>query len=253
MRPTRWMSWTLLGLVVAVGCHARERPGARVQTKSQAARKGNGQVDKGGSQPEMVKTVMLADPEPPPILRDPPRRPETAKESSLAWEIDGFGQTQRDAEEEALVKARQELNNFLAEQEVPLEWRPSLNYVRQLKKGTFEMEPKNFEGMGELQHVKVRVEVNARDYEQMQSEDRRLRAEERMVVLLHWLAGLVVVQFAVWGYLRLEEATKGYYTTWLRIAALGFVGVVGASLLVLSYRSAGLSAILPQDTAVSAP
>jgi hypothetical protein len=34
------------------------------------------------------------------------------------------------------------------------------------------------------------------------------------------------------GYFRLEEATKGYYTAWLRLAAVGLVAAAVAGLLL---------------------
>jgi len=41
---------------------------------------------------------------------------------------------------------------------------------------------------------------------------------------------------AVAGYLRLEDATKGYYTRLLRLAAVAFVALVGAGLWMMARR-----------------
>ena len=55
-----------------------------------------------------------------------------------------------------------------------------------------------------------------------------------MILLGKFLAGFVAFLVAVAGYFRLEEATKGYYTTWLRVGVLGFIAVVGAGIWLIS-------------------
>jgi hypothetical protein len=71
-------------------------------------------------------------------------------------------------------------------------------------------------------------------YRQMYGHDRQVRSKERMSLLVRVLIGLVAALAALAGYMRLDEATKGYYTRWLRLAALGFVAVVGTGLWWLS-------------------
>jgi hypothetical protein len=64
--------------------------------------------------------------------------------------------------------------------------------------------------------------------------DRDHRVVQRQIYLGKILAGLVVFLTAVAGYFRLDEATKGYYSGWLRLAALGLVGIVGAGIWWIS-------------------
>ena len=53
-------------------------------------------------------------------------------------------------------------------------------------------------------------------------------------LMVRVLAALVALLAAVACYLRLEDATKGYYTTLLRLAAVGFVALVGAGIWLLT-------------------
>jgi hypothetical protein len=53
------------------------------------------------------------------------------------------------------------------------------------------------------------------------------------VLFARVLAGLVALLVVAGGYLRLEEATRGYYTTLLRAAAVAFLALVGAGLWLL--------------------
>jgi hypothetical protein len=44
----------------------------------------------------------------------------------------------------------------------------------------------------------------------------------------------VTICAAVAGYLRLDEATKGYYTNLLRLGSLAVIGTVGAGVWLLA-------------------
>ncbi len=64
--------------------------------------------------------------------------------------------------------------------------------------------------------------------------EREARMQERMLWVGRVLAGVVVLLVAVAGYFRLEEWTKGYYTTWLRLATVGFIGTCVVALLLFA-------------------
>ena len=85
-----------------------------------------------------------------------------------------------------------------------------------------------------MQGVRLQIGITARDWQLMFQEDRQMRSESRMLVLAKMLAGFVAFLGAVAGYLRLEEMTKGYYTAWLRLAAIGFVTAVGVGIWWIS-------------------
>jgi hypothetical protein len=57
---------------------------------------------------------------------------------------------------------------------------------------------------------------------------------DRQLLLARLLAAAVAVLLVITGYLRLEHATRGYYTTLLRLAAVGIVAVVSAGLWLLA-------------------
>jgi hypothetical protein len=63
--------------------------------------------------------------------------------------------------------------------------------------------------------------------------ERKEVSKERQTLLAKLLAGLLAGLVAVAGYLRLDEATKGYYTTWLRVASVALVATVGAGAWLL--------------------
>ena len=79
------------------------------------------------------------------------------------------------------------------------------------------------EGADELRHVTLEVEVNQQVIQKFQKEARHQRAGSRMLGLGKGLGMLLALLIGVGGYFRLEEATKGYYTTWLRLTTVSFI------------------------------
>jgi hypothetical protein len=152
----------------------------------------------------------------------------------LTWEIRGWGQSREDAELDALKKARTEILDYLREQGVVLEHGPTERDVRPLVKEWSEDESREVQGIGELRQAKLKVELTSKNLAEFVQQDRQVRSQQRMLWLGKILAVLVALLSAVAGYCRLEEATKGYYTAWLRVVALGFVTAVGAGLWLLS-------------------
>jgi hypothetical protein len=96
-------------------------------------------------------------------------------------------------------------------------------------------------GAGKMHRAAVRVEVGPsarsefeRQEQSYQAKQRHDRSAGRQGILARVLVGVIAVLVAVACYLRLEDATKGYYTTLLRLAAVAFVVVVGAGIWLLS-------------------
>jgi len=95
----------------------------------------------------------------------------------------------------------------------------------------------------ENRRVWIKVAINADNWKQIQKEIRQVEDQDRlqvmrsrMVFLVKFLAGLVALFGTICGYLRLDEWSKGYYTKWLRLAAVGCVGVVTVFLWMLVAR-----------------
>ncbi len=95
--------------------------------------------------------------------------------------------------------------------------------------------------IGRLRRVVLKVALSPRDLGDIQEkeqyfqvENRHTQAGLRQLMLAKFLAGLVAVLAAIGGYFRLEDATKGYYTAWLRLGAVSFVALIGASIWYFS-------------------
>jgi hypothetical protein len=162
----------------------------------------------------------------------PPRKPQ----SRFTLTVEGWGETEKDAEHDALKKAQNEIRAYLVEQNHPLQWRPSLEYIHDhLVKQSPPLPDKDFgEPVNTLHGICLRIEISPKDWQEMLRQDRLMRADARMMLLAKLLVGVVAFLGAVAGYLRLEEMTKGYYTAWLRLAAIGFVTAVAAGIWLIS-------------------
>jgi hypothetical protein len=184
-----------------------------------------------------------------------------------SWVVTGqWMTTDEEAVDDALNQARDKVQEYLRSQKPPMTFPLDPTYLRQnlwhdlkaddaafkalgwekiaslqVNGGKLaQTETKSFEGLGDMHRAAVLVEVNARtkaeferQEEQYQAKQRESRATHRQGVLARVLAGLVAVLAAVALYFRLEDATKGYYTTLLRVAAVTFIALIVAGLLVL--------------------
>ncbi len=197
---------------------------------------------------------------------------KVAPPAPKSWVVTGqWMTTDDDAVDDALSHARDKVQEFLRAQQPPLTfpldptflrqrlWRPlevdDAGFKALVAKGDgwqktegvtprggrlAQVETKAFEGLGEMHRAAVRVEVDPRvqgEFEQQeaqwQAKQRDTRAAGRQSVLVRVLAAVVAVLIAVALYFRLEDATKGYYTTLLRLAAMTVIALAVAGALVL--------------------
>jgi hypothetical protein len=155
----------------------------------------------------------------------------TGMEMNRSWTVEGWGNTYEDAWQRALENARMELLVEFAKRQQPLQWQPSLDFISKLVKDPERLHAEDFgEPLQRVEGVRLVIEVSPTNWQKILHKDREARSESRMLSLGRVLVGLVAALGAVAGYLRLEEMTKGYYTAWLRLAALGFVTAVGAGI-----------------------
>ena len=63
---------------------------------------------------------------------------------------------------------------------------------------------------------------------------RHAMVQQRQLWLGKMLLGVVVLLAAISGYIRLEDATKGFYTGLLRLGMVGVLCAVGAGLWLVS-------------------
>jgi hypothetical protein len=142
------------------------------------------------------------------------------------WRVTGYGKDRADAEADAWEKAQQQVADYLAGLNPPVEWRPSPEYVKELAKQPPEVEGPEERAVGKVYKVTLTVDVGSH-LQDILKHDRHHRMEVRQLLLAKVLGGLVVLLAVVALYFRLEEYTKGYYTTWLRLTALGLLAVTG--------------------------
>jgi hypothetical protein len=176
-------------------------------------------------------------------------------------EIEGKARaSEQEAIDSALQIACDEITAYLHEQKPAFVWKPDPNYVRErllddvpersnaagddwtrtdvnghnvlVKKNKFEP------GLAEFYYqVRLRVIVNSQQLAHMRDLDQPVRESLQRESVKHrqfWLGklllGVVALLTAVTGYIRLEDATKGYYTAWLRLGMVGVLCAVGAGL-----------------------
>lgn len=166
----------------------------------------------------------------------------------LNLQVTEWGQSRKDAEEKAARDVAAKTGEFLRERNPRAVWSPSADYVREHLTWS---EPERKQDQDQLVPVgeeKVKAEcwswkvaVTEAGYEEMLREDaqvhsrlarqeREVRAEERMLLLVKVLAVIVAGLLAVIGYIRLDEWTKGYYSRWLALAGAGLLAGVALAL-----------------------
>jgi len=150
------------------------------------------------------------------------------------WRAEAWAETEKDATNFALDKLAEETADYLFENGLT-DWRPDANDVKAILKPTVvrDKDKTEFKDLGELEHVTVTAELTPPALRKFQKEARQQRASGRMMGLGKGLGMLVVLLTALGGYFRLEEATKGYYTTWLRLTTLGFISAAATTLWII--------------------
>jgi len=148
------------------------------------------------------------------------------------WEVEGLAKTLDDAEANALEKARDRVVEELNERYGERDWKLPPSFLRQLKMTRPAAAPEeiDLERSGRSWSVRLTVELTPEALSEIQKLAREQRMVERHRLAARGLAGLLAVLLVAFGYLRLEDATKGYHTTLLRLAALAVL--VGAGVFL---------------------
>jgi hypothetical protein len=151
--------------------------------------------------------------------------------------ITEVGVTPEDAEKLAVRKAREELITFLQQQEPPVGWQPTTADVERFIPDTSK-KPREIDGksrdLGLRSEMTLTVQLTAAEYTGILQTEQKHITEARHWLLAKIVAGLVALLGTIAVYFRLDEWTKGYYTTWLRMAAGMFLSAVLGGLLLLS-------------------
>ncbi|SIO56197.1 hypothetical protein SAMN05444166_5199 [Singulisphaera sp. GP187] len=132
--------------------------------------------------------------------------------------------TETRARNDARVQLQHQVTAWLAS-DIPAAWKPPAPLIDRLIVRT-ELEPVE-KDYGTLYKATLHVDSTpARRAELIAAYQHEL-VVRRMGLMGGGLAGILTCLAALAGYIRADEATKGYYTNWLRAAAAAGVGASG--------------------------
>jgi hypothetical protein len=152
--------------------------------------------------------------------------------------VDGSGLSDKDARQKALEEACTKWREFLRDQLPPVDWMPTPEDVQRILPQDWQEETaleKDDPLLGPIKifRVSLTVQVGARERDEIVKLDQHHRMEQRMLWLGKIFAGVLVLLVAVAGYIRLDEWSKGYYSGWLRLVAVGLIAAAGVGVWVL--------------------
>ena len=152
--------------------------------------------------------------------------------------VTGYGETSDDARERALAKAFDYVDEYLQRNHPNIGWRPTIH--RLLKEGVVKVDKPTRGQFAEKEGYEVTAHVDLTKLGNLQIDvdQAREQAQENAVFWRHLLLGrilaaLVALFLIVGGYLRLEELTRGYYTTLLRVGAGAVMLLIAAVVLLV--------------------
>lgn len=156
--------------------------------------------------------------------------PSGPKKVVIKHEFQGYGLTPKDAEANALEQGCDWLSA-----NSNLGWTPTPEFLREKNMVQFgEPAEKDSdiakEFGGRMKVVAMQLEITSDQARDIQKQARQERMVSRHLLLARILGGLVCLLIVVGAYLRLEEATKGYYTRLLRLTAIAILIGIGAGL-----------------------
>ncbi|WP_406694500.1 hypothetical protein V5E97_25840 [Singulisphaera sp. Ch08] len=132
--------------------------------------------------------------------------------------------TESRARDDARVQLQHQVTAWLAT-DIPASWKPPAPLIdRLIVRSEIEPVEKDY---GTLYKATLHIDSTpARRAEIIAAYQHEL-VVRRMVLMGGGLAAILTCLAAVAGYIRADEATKGYYTNWLRVAAASGVGASG--------------------------
>jgi hypothetical protein len=183
---------------------------------------------------------------PQPVKGPPPAKPVEPKKPLIKKEFKGWGTNVSTAQSDALNQAckwladesnlgwpsSEDLND---EQKRDKVFEATAEFLKQKNMVHFgEAEDTTTESTGPMKLVKMDLEITEPQARDIQKQAQQVRMKSRQGISLLVVIGVVCLLAVIGGYLRLEEATKGYYTRLLRVAAIGLVILVVLSLFVIA-------------------
>jgi hypothetical protein len=181
-------------------------------------------------------------PEPPPRPLHPlPAEVETDA-AGATISVPAIGKSEDDARQVALRNARAEVMNYLNHTYGDIGWEPTIEFLT--REGVVKLDsPQLVVVQGEDEKrfgVVARIDWSWEQMKKMQEQVNRAQGKavesvvwSRLILSARVLAGLLVLALVLAAYIRLEEATRGYYTVLLRLAAGGVVTLAAVGLIFL--------------------
>jgi hypothetical protein len=221
-RSSSWPIWVVVGLVAAfVVLGVRSRGRSSVEYRYNPAT-----VDKPRTVQAAERPKKRANKSTPPTAAAPAVlvAERAVRPTNPNWTVTGHGETVDDAKEDACAKAWDQINSYLREQNPPIEWTPSRDFVRKHLARNWGAEvPIEIDELGTVIQIPLHLELTPADRQLIARHEHDYRVEQRHEGLAKILVGLVALFAAIAGYVRLDEWSKGYYTGILRFAAAAFV------------------------------
>jgi hypothetical protein len=145
--------------------------------------------------------------------------------------------TEAEAEAATIDQAVEVIARKLHELDAPIEYRPSAavvknDYLRPEARVVRPPTPEEQELLKKSGYHTDRVYVEY-TVELTSDQVRELRARDRLGSALRCFGVVAAVALVGFGFLRLDEWSKGYLTSWLAFIALGLIGGAGIALLLV--------------------
>jgi type IV secretory pathway VirB10-like protein len=243
----------LLGLGLRSQSDSKFRAPARIHAQESKATKPP-KNPKGPAAPEAEPPKPPEAP-PAPAEAQPPKQPEglihrdakptkSSEPPKVLWskEVSGDARTtSQAAHRSALEAAARAFGEYLKDKYPGFKWTPTLEFLldddieRGHKMVVEEQDEERRLADGEapvLVQTKLKIELRESHEKAALQEDRKVRVESRLWQAGRGLGGLVIILFAIVGYVRMDDWTKGYLSFPLKLTALA-VAVAGPAALWL--------------------
>jgi hypothetical protein len=139
------------------------------------------------------------------------------------------------ARRDALQRAQQAVTAFLREQNPPIYYVPSLEFIEQLVKSIHheQHDLRDDPSIGCIMYrERLRVQLTEADLYRIARLDREDRSQQRMLLLARVVAALIVLTGTLSLYIWLDDWLRGFMTGWLRLLAL-VLAASGLAVIVL--------------------
>jgi hypothetical protein len=160
---------------------------------------------------------------PPSLLQAKPRKGLNPENTRVIQGL--ISATENRAREEARKELDRNVTEWLEALNVPRSWQPPASQIDAMILET-KVKPV-VKDYGTLYEAELRVDVSPDRRASLVAAYHRQLVQGRLVVLGGTLAFLLTCLAAITGYIRADEATKGYYTNRLRLLAATGVGAAG--------------------------